>query len=87
MPITAAVDPGQKRTSQRAELLAALAGLRFLSGAYEANHSDSDKDSDEIDNPWVITTDSEYVVEGMTEWLPTWKMSKSLCSSVQSVID
>lgn len=25
---------------------------------------------------WIIATDSEYVVKGMTEWLPTWKVSK-----------
>ena len=23
---------------------------------------------------WVVTTDSEYVVKGMTEWLPKWKV-------------
>ena len=23
---------------------------------------------------WVIATDSEYVVKGMTEWLPAWKV-------------
>ncbi|KAK1223197.1 hypothetical protein PQX77_013936 [Marasmius sp. AFHP31] len=41
-----------KRTSQRAELLAALEG---------------------INRCWIITTDSEYVVKGITEWLPKWK--------------
>ncbi|KAL8660085.1 MAG: hypothetical protein Q9226_000077 [Calogaya cf. arnoldii] len=25
---------------------------------------------------WVITSDSEYVVKGMTEWLPAWKNNK-----------
>lgn len=24
---------------------------------------------------WIIATDSEYVVKGMTEWLPTWEVS------------
>ena len=23
---------------------------------------------------WVVTTDSEYVVKGMTKWLPKWKV-------------
>ena len=29
---------------------------------------------------WVITSDSEYVVLGMTEWLPTWKVSHTCYS-------
>ena len=24
---------------------------------------------------WIVATDSEYVVKGITEWLPTWKVS------------
>ncbi|KAF8550769.1 hypothetical protein OG21DRAFT_1513628 [Imleria badia] len=30
-------------------------------------------DSDSCTPEVVITTDSEYVVKGMTEWLPNWK--------------
>ena len=33
IPITSSLDPGQKRTSQRAELLAALAALRYMAEA------------------------------------------------------
>ncbi|KAG8527406.1 uncharacterized protein KY384_007558 [Bacidia gigantensis] len=28
------------------------------------------------DKTWIIATDSEYVVKGITEWLPTWKNDK-----------
>lgn len=24
---------------------------------------------------WIIATDSEYVVKGMTEWLPRWRVN------------
>ena len=27
------------------------------------------------DAVWVVATDSEYVVKGMTEWLPAWKVN------------
>lgn len=29
-------------------------------------------DADET--AWMIVTDSEYVVKGVTEWLPKWKV-------------
>lgn len=82
--ITSLSDPGQKRTSQRAELLAALAGLRVLGAAHQLNEKESVKteaksrrSQDSKEKVWVIATDSEYVVKGMTEWLPSWKV-KSL---------
>ncbi|CAF9905796.1 hypothetical protein IMSHALPRED_003979 [Imshaugia aleurites] len=78
--ITSLSDPGQKRTSQRAELLAALAGLRVLGAAHQLNEKESVKteaksrrSQDSKEKVWVIATDSEYVVKGMTEWLPSWK--------------
>ncbi|KAI5892371.1 ribonuclease H-like protein [Schizophyllum commune H4-8] len=67
LAITEAMDPGQRRTSQRAELLAAIEGVRrsavgdvhpFYGNAPQAR---------------IIVSDSEYVVRGMTEWLPQWK--------------
>ena len=76
IPITAELDPGQKRTSQRAELLAALAAVRFMAEADQLNREnatrkDEDNSSEDRDSAWVIATDSEYVVKGITEWLPT----------------
>ncbi|KAL8749891.1 MAG: hypothetical protein Q9184_006623 [Pyrenodesmia sp. 2 TL-2023] len=81
-------DPGQKRTSQRAELLAALVGLWWFVKADRLNNREQDDeprkktrrekkgnipaDSDNTKN-WIIATDSQYVVKGMTEWLPAWK--------------
>ncbi|KAL9028154.1 MAG: hypothetical protein Q9196_003436 [Gyalolechia fulgens] len=29
--------------------------------------------SQDLKDQWIIATDSEYVVKGMTEWLPRWK--------------
>jgi ribonuclease HI len=44
-------------TNNRMELMAAIEGLRLL------------KEPCAVD----ITTDSEYVLKGITEWLPGWK--------------
>lgn len=82
IPITTKHDRDHKRTSQRAELLGALYGLRFLglpSRIIEIEGEDPElKDNiscRKTGNPvWVIATDSEYVVKGMTEWLPQWKV-------------
>ena len=35
---------------------------------------------------WIIVTDSEYVVKGMTEWLPAWKVGDSALAPVLSLI-
>jgi ribonuclease HI len=80
IPVDDTNDPHQKRTSQRAELLAALEGLRLISeAAAEATPDDKhfieSKRHDGKDHfCWVIATDSVYVVKGMTEWLPVWKV-------------
>ncbi|KAL8860579.1 MAG: hypothetical protein Q9178_002932 [Gyalolechia marmorata] len=83
IPITAVLDPGQKRTSQRAELLAALSGLRQLIDVDELNATEETMEKERKmrrklaptagEKSWIIATDSEYVVKGMTEWLPAWK--------------
>lgn len=80
IPITSSLDPGQKRTSQRAELLAALAALQFIAEAdrlhgKEAKKKDGPRSPGQSEKAWVIATDSEYVVKGMTEWLRTWKVT------------
>ena len=81
IPITLSLDGNRKRTSQRAELLAALAGLQYMVDCDDLNEPKREKkrarraNSEDEGKAWVIATDSEYVVKGMTEWLPTWKVS------------
>ena len=80
IPITSELDPGQKRTSQRAELLAALAAVRFMTEADwpDGGNATGKDEGDRLkvrNSVWVIATDSEYVVKGMTEWLPSWKVN------------
>ncbi|KAI5827452.1 ribonuclease H-like protein [Schizophyllum commune Tattone D] len=69
-PVTDDMDPGQKRTPQRAELLAALMGLRRAMDGdlhdYEGYDAAAVKER-------IIATDSEYVVKGMTEWMGQWR--------------
>jgi ribonuclease HI len=67
-PITDTVDDFPLRSNQRAELCAAKIGVEFLGETYDNNP----KSDGEI---WIIATDSEYVVKGMTEWLPKWKVT------------
>ena len=79
-PVTAELDPGQKRTSQRAELLAALVALEYMAIMDTLNCSPKKPGSTinysrSAEKSWVVVADSEYVVKGMTEWLPTWKVS------------
>jgi len=64
-----------KRTSQRTELLAAIEGLDRLRLAELATEESKGKYSKGRKSPpeWVIATDSEYVVKGITEWFPSWK--------------
>ncbi|KAL8708839.1 MAG: hypothetical protein Q9220_006295 [cf. Caloplaca sp. 1 TL-2023] len=71
-PITTAIDSG-RRTSQRAELLAAVVGVQWIT--VEQEHRGDSRNIGPPDS-WVIATDSEYVVKGVTEWLPTWKKNK-----------
>ena len=67
--ITEEIDPNQKRTSQRAELLAAILGLDLMAAAHDANSAgESSKRAPDKDQcSWIVTTDSEYVTKGMTE--------------------
>jgi len=78
LPVNLNVDAGQRRTSQRAEQLAALHGLAYLSEMTKLNtsrHYSNPPKEPEEDMNWIIATDSEYVVKGMTEWVPEWKVS------------
>ncbi|KAL1741183.1 ribonuclease H-like domain-containing protein [Schizophyllum fasciatum] len=69
-PVTEEMDPGQRRTSQRAELLAALMGVQRALGGDVHDYPGYDAAAPK---ERIIATDSEYVVKGMTEWLPQWK--------------
>ncbi|KAG6995794.1 hypothetical protein G7Y79_00041g077460 [Physcia stellaris] len=78
IPIIESLDAGQKRTSQRAELLAATAASDYMVDADRLNEPLAKKrhkkaTAASAEKTWVIATDSEYVVKGMTEWLPEWK--------------
>lgn len=74
IPITTEVDSYSRRTSQRAELIAAIEGLSTVCQYdYDLPDHDDPDDSDKI--ALIVATDSEYVVKGMTEWLPQWKVS------------
>ncbi|KAH7903336.1 ribonuclease H-like domain-containing protein [Hygrophoropsis aurantiaca] len=71
IPVDDSVDPGSPRTNQRAELLAAIEGLQKIccsNGDYYAKACEWRNNSCVI-----VVTDSEYVVKGITEYLPTWK--------------
>lgn len=65
-PITDMDDNFPRRSSQRAELYAAILGVEFLYDTHPEELRGEPKD-------WVIATDSEYVVKGITEWLPIWR--------------
>ncbi|KAH5365292.1 hypothetical protein HBI68_181080 [Parastagonospora nodorum] len=73
IPITDDEDHFPLRSNQRAELYAARLGLAFLAEAAHINTQEaSGKPKNKLAD-WIIATDSEYVVKGMTEWLPKWK--------------
>ncbi|KAI5481666.1 ribonuclease H-like protein [Pseudohyphozyma bogoriensis] len=75
LPVDDELDLGQPRTNQRAELLAAIHGLRLLT---QAEHCPTPHDDT---NPaLLIVTDSAYVVTGMTEWFPRWKRNSWITS-------
>jgi ribonuclease HI len=78
MPITDSADNFALRSNQRAELYAAKLGLEFLAEADRINTEElPDKHKGES-HAWIIATDSEYVVKGMTEWLPTWRVCPTI---------
>ncbi|KAF5368218.1 hypothetical protein D9615_010522 [Tricholomella constricta] len=75
IPVQDSMDPNHpKRTSQRTELLAAIEGLKKLELAESSTEGDRYRHSQPEDpkarSEWVIATDSEYVVKGITEWFP-----------------
>ncbi|SJK97115.1 uncharacterized protein ARMOST_00365 [Armillaria ostoyae] len=88
IPIDDSIDRGKSRTSQRAELLAAIYGLKKIdevemdqaesirkhgSTAYKTHVNVNIWGMREYFPDYVVVTDSRYVADGMTKWLPEWK--------------
>ena len=59
----------KETTNNRMEMMAVIAGLEALKRACRV----------------TITTDSQYVMKGMTEWLPGWKARNWRTASKQPV--
>lgn len=74
IPITDSEDIFPVRSNQRAELYAAIAGLKYLADLDRSNTKEPSRQLKEDPEAWIIASDSEYVVKGMTEWLPTWRV-------------
>lgn len=76
VPITDSIDKFSHRSNQQAELLAAAFGLVALTSYLEDCTKRRELDHPEKHAPEtvIIATDSEYVVKGITEWLPNWKV-------------
>jgi ribonuclease HI len=83
IPVTDDVDSFPLRSNQRAELLAACLALSKIHGepAFEdeprfaKRHKRNFSEASNEPRSAIIATDSQYVVKGITEWLPTWKGS------------
>ena len=68
------------RTSQRAELLATIEGLRNLRLVHQYCKDPTENLSKSAarrrgNDTYIVVTDSEYVVKGITEWFPAWRVS------------
>jgi ribonuclease HI len=70
------VDDSSVRTNQRAELLAAIEGVRRL-----GDFLDIERPCGHATYAMVVATDSEYVCKGVTEWMPRWKVCCSFFPS------
>ena len=87
IPITDDEDNFPLRSNQRAELYAAKLGLTFLAEAAEINTQETSSKPTDESADWIIATDSEYVVKGMTEWLPKWKVCSLFLAESYHVSD
>ena len=76
------------RTNQRAELLAAIEGLKKLEIVNQVSLDIEDEvnpiesaahrlaiANEDCRAEYIVVTDSEYVVKGITEWFPKWRVS------------
>ena len=81
IPVDDAIDSQGPRTNQRAELLAAIEGLKKLhqvdSAAKEEHKQMAMRHKAEVSPEYILVTDSEYVTKGITEWFPVWRVRLS----------
>jgi ribonuclease HI len=76
MHIDESIDLIPVRTSQRAELLAAIEGVRRLSEYWLPKMNTRDIGENGRLAQMVVATDSDYVCKAMTEWMPKWKVRR-----------
>ncbi|KAJ7740216.1 ribonuclease H-like domain-containing protein [Mycena maculata] len=83
LPVTDGMDPRGPRTNQRAELLAAIHGLQLVVDADREYHvgSRAHLKSRETEREYIVVSDSEYVVKGITEWVQQWKRNSWLTTT------
>lgn len=74
IPVTHLVDSTPLRTNQRAELLAAIEGVRRLGDFLQSKPDPENPRGCDNRLEMVVATDSEYVYKGVTEWIPKWKV-------------
>lgn len=85
LPVTKARDYDGPRTSQRAELLAAYHGLIGLRNDQRFNvrpERETGGAGEHGKEVWVVAMDSEYVVKGVAEYYPQWKVRLPSFASV-----
>lgn len=75
IPVDERIDSTPIRTNQRAELLAAIEGVRRLGEFLESKPEENPRLNPR--SVMVVATDSEYVCKGVTEWMPKWKVCVS----------
>lgn len=80
------IDPNAVRTNQRAELLAAIEGVRRL-GDLLLSSSSNEPARKGPRTEMVVATDSEYVCKGVTEWMPKWKVFVQFSSTFVCTAD
>lgn len=73
VPVDEFLDSSSARTNQRAELLAAIVGVRRLGEFLLSSQSVHELRRHVPLEEMVVATDSEYVCKGVTEWMPKWK--------------
>jgi ribonuclease HI len=74
IPVDGRVDSTPVRTNQRAELLAAIEGVRRLGDFLQSKWLLGEPPTRSSRASMVVATDSEYVCKGVTEWMPKWKV-------------
>lgn len=76
VPIIDVSDRVSNTSSNRAELLAAIEGVKFIAKWYDTSLACEGVElHTKKGEEWIITTDSHHVVKGMTAWLPKWKVN------------